>query len=115
MTATVKTKSRIEELNIQVRGIEDIKKISYIEYIKEKVMISIEQIKQMIIKRETEWLQEIHDDDEVQGYIDLMKDEVNECENIDELVRFYTMQGMDLYEGYEAIISILRENTKVEE
>ena len=51
-------------------------------------MISIEQIKQMIIKREIEWLQEIHDDDEVQGYIDLMKDDVNECENIDDLVGF---------------------------
>ena len=78
-------------------------------------MISIEEIKQMIIKREIEWLQEIHDDDEVQGYIDLMKDEVNECENIDDLVGFYTMRGLDLWEEYEAIISILRENTKVKE
>lgn len=79
-------------------------------------MISIEEIKQMIIKRETEWLQEIHDDDdEVQGYIDLMKDEVNECENIDDIVGLYTMRGWDLYEGYENIISMLRENTKVED
>ena len=78
-------------------------------------MISIEQIKQMIIKREIEWLQEIHDDDEVQGYIDLMKDDVNECENIDDLVGFFMSTGLDVEESHMAIIQMLRENTKVKE
>ena len=78
-------------------------------------MISIEEIKQMIIKREIEWLQEIHDDDEVQGYIDLMKDDVNECENIDDLVGFFMSTGLDIEESYMAIIQMLRENTKVKE
>ena len=78
-------------------------------------MISIEQIKQMIIKRETEWLQEIHDDDEVQGYIDLMKDDVNECENIDDLVGFFMSTGLDVEESHMAIIQMLRENAKVKE
>ena len=78
-------------------------------------MISIEQIKQMIIKRETEWLQEIHDDDEVQGYIDLMKDDVNECENIDDLVEFFMRTDLDVVESHMAIIQMIRENTKVKE
>lgn len=78
-------------------------------------MISIEQIKQMIIKREIEWLQEIHDDDEVQGYIDLMKDDVNECENIDDLVGFFMSTGLDVEESHMAIIQMIRENTKVKE
>ena len=78
-------------------------------------MISIEQIKQMIIKREIEWLQEIHDDDEVQGYIDLMKDDVNECENIDDLVGFFMSTDLDVEESHMAIIQMIRENTKVKE
>ena len=78
-------------------------------------MISIEEIKQMIIKREIEWLQEIHDDDEVQGYIDLMKDDVNECENIDDLVEFFMRTDLDVVESHMAIIQMIRENTKVKE
>ena len=78
-------------------------------------MISIEEIKQMIIKNETEWIEEIHDDDEIPGLVNGMIDDVNDCFCIDDLINFYTTKGLDEREGFEAIISILRENTQVKE
>jgi hypothetical protein len=78
-------------------------------------MISIDEIKQMIIKNETEWIEEIHDDDEIPGLVNGMIDDINDCFCIDDLVDFYTTKGLDEREGFEAIISILRENTQVKE
>ena len=78
-------------------------------------MISIEEIKQMIIKNETEWIEEIHDDDEIPGLVYGMIDDINECSCIDDLIDFYTTKGLDEREGFEAIIMILRENTQVKE
>jgi hypothetical protein len=78
-------------------------------------MISIEEIKQMIIKNETGWLQEIHGDDEAQMYVDGMKDEINSCEDIDDIADFYTSRGYGITEAYESIILVLRENTQVKE
>ena len=78
-------------------------------------MISIEEIKKMIIKNETEWIEEIHDDDEIPGLVYGMIDDINECSCIDDLVDFYTTKGLSIQEGFEAIIMILRENTQVKE
>ena len=76
-------------------------------------MIHIEEIKQMIIKKETEWIKEIHDDDEIPGLVNGMIDDINDCFCIDDLIEFYTTKGLDEREGFEAIVMILRENTQV--
>jgi hypothetical protein len=78
-------------------------------------MVSIEEIKQMIIKQETEWIEEIHDDKDIPIYVDGMRDDVNDCETIDDLVTFYTSTGLSINEGFEAIIKLLKENTKVKD
>jgi hypothetical protein len=78
-------------------------------------MISIEEIKQMIIKNETEWIEEIHDDDEIPGLVNGMIDDINDCFCIDDLIEFYTTKGLSIQEGFEAIVMILRENTQVKE
>ena len=78
-------------------------------------MISIEEIKQMVIKSETEWIEEIHDDDEIPGLVNGMKDDVNDCETIDDIVYFYASTGLSIDEGFESIIKLLRENTQVKE
>jgi len=78
-------------------------------------MISIEEIKQMIIKNETEWIEEIHDDEDIPTYVNGMKDDVDDCETIDDLVGFYTSTGLSINEGFESIIKLLRENTQVKE
>lgn len=78
-------------------------------------MISIEEIKQMIIKNETEWLKQIHGDDEAQMYIDGMIDEINDCKSINDIANFYVSRGYRVTEAYESIFYVLRENTQVKE
>jgi hypothetical protein len=48
-------------------------------------------------------------------YISGMKDEINECESIGEVIDFYLSKGMDLYEVTGTIISLLRSNCVVKE
>ena len=76
-------------------------------------MVTLDQIKTIIIKQETEWLEEIHDEDEAPMYILGMKDEVNECESIGDIVNFYLSKGMDLYKTTDTLISLLRNNCVV--
>jgi hypothetical protein len=69
-------------------------------------MITIQQLKEATIQKETEWLREVHKD-EAQIYIDGMKDDVNSCESVGGLVDFYIGCGYDMFEAYENIIDIL--------
>ncbi len=78
-------------------------------------MISIEEIKQMIIKNETGWLEEIHGDDEAPIYIGGLIDEINDCKSIDDIANFYVSRGYGITEAYESILHVLRENTQVKE
>jgi hypothetical protein len=78
-------------------------------------MISIEEIKQLVIQRETGWIEEINDDQDIPMYVNGMKDDVNECKNMNDIVEFFMSTGLDVEESYMAIIQMLRENTKVKE
>jgi len=78
-------------------------------------MISIEEIKQMIIKNETGWLKETHGDDKSQMYINGMKDDINECETLYDIVYFYQNRGYTIGMGWEVIVALLRENTQVKD
>jgi hypothetical protein len=69
-------------------------------------MITIQQLKDTIIQKETEWLREVHKD-EAQMRIDGMKDEINSCELVGDIVNFYTESGYDVFEAYENIIDAL--------
>jgi hypothetical protein len=82
-------------------------------------MITLEQIKQLVIKSETEWREEIlalnHDEDEIQHFINEMKDEINECDCVSDIVHFYLKSGIDLEDAYLEIISLLRNNSIIKE
>ena len=78
-------------------------------------MVTIEQIKTIIIKQETEWLEEIHDEDEASVYVLGMVDEVRECDTIDDILNFYVNRGMDMYEAVDVIVSLLRDNCVIKE
>ena len=69
-------------------------------------MITLQQLKEAIIQKETEWLREVHKD-EAQMYIDGMKDEINSCESVEDIINFYTESGYDMFEAYENIIDTL--------
>jgi hypothetical protein len=64
-------------------------------------MINFEQVKQITIEVEQEWILSIEGDlENVNGTID----EINNCNAIDDLVRFYEERGYDNKEAYETII-----------
>lgn len=69
-------------------------------------MITLQQLKEAIIQKETEWLREVHKD-EAQMYANGMKDEINSCESVEDIVNFYTESGYDMFEAYENIIDTL--------
>ena len=62
--------------------------------------LSIEEIKQMVIKNETEWLEQIHGNNEAQMYINGMIDEINDCKSINDIANFYVSRGYGVTESY---------------
>jgi hypothetical protein len=78
-------------------------------------MITLEQIKTLVIKSETEWLKEVHED-EAQHYIDGMIDEINECGCVSDIAMFYAnRRGDDVEEGLLIVLSLLRNNSIIKE
>jgi hypothetical protein len=64
-------------------------------------MINFEQVKQITIEVEQEWILSIEGDlENVNGTID----EINNCNTIGDLVRFYEERGYSNKEAYETII-----------
>ena len=67
-------------------------------------MINFEQVKEITLLVEQEWVMEVEDNlDNVQNTFD----EINSCETLSDLVRFYEERGYDNNEAYEIIISNL--------
>ena len=67
-------------------------------------MINFEQVKEITLLVEQEWVMEVEDNlDNVQNTFD----EINSCETLSDLVRFYEERGYDNKEAYEIIISNL--------
>ena len=79
-------------------------------------MVTLEQIKQLVIESETEWLLEVHDEDEVQHYIDGMKSDINDCGCISDIAMFYAnSRDEDFEEGLLTVLSIVRNNCVLKE
>ena len=67
-------------------------------------MINFEQVKEITLLVEQEWVMEVEGNlDNVQNTFD----EINSCETLSDLVRFYEERGYDNNEAYEIIISNL--------
>ena len=71
-------------------------------------MITLEQIKQLVIDSETSWLIDVHGEEDAKLYINGMTDEISECEDIDDIVEFYEKAGCSKAEGFKSIIDIMR-------
>ena len=67
-------------------------------------MINFEQVKEITLLVEQEWVMGVEGNlDNVQNTFD----EINSCETLSDLVRFYEERGYDNNEAYEIIISNL--------
>jgi len=68
-------------------------------------MINFEQVKQITIEIEKEWIKEVHgDNEEAIEYIQGTIEDINNCKTISDLVYFYNDRGYDNKEAYETII-----------
>lgn len=64
-------------------------------------MINFEQVKEITIEVEKEWVMDIEGNlDDVQNTFD----EINSCKTLSDLVRFYEERGYSNKEAYETII-----------
>jgi hypothetical protein len=65
--------------------------------------ITFEQVKQIIIEVETDWLYEVHND-EAGEYIEMMIEDVSCCNSYSQLAEWYEEHGFNISESYENII-----------
>jgi hypothetical protein len=77
-------------------------------------MIKLRELKELIIKNEIEFIEQVqHEDPKM--YIDGITDEINECDDIDDIILFYECHGYGLKTAYKIIIDLLMNSAQLKE
>jgi hypothetical protein len=77
-------------------------------------MIKLRELKELIIKNEIEFIEQVqHEDPKM--YIDGIKDEINMCDDIDDIILFYGNHGFKLKTACKIIIDLLMNSTQLKE
>lgn len=77
-------------------------------------MIKIKELKQLIIKGEIEFIEQVqHEDPKM--YIDGIKAEINECDDINDILEFYGNHGFELKIACKIIIDLLMNSAQLKE
>jgi hypothetical protein len=77
-------------------------------------MIKLRELKELIIKNEIEFIEQVqHEDPKM--YIDGIKDEINMCDDIDDIILFYENHGFGLKTAYKIIIDLLMNSAQLKE
>ncbi len=75
-------------------------------------MIKLRELKELIVKNEIEFIEQVqHEDPKM--YIDGIKDEINMCDDIDDIIEFYVNHGYNVRESCEIIINLLMETAQL--
>ena len=75
-------------------------------------MVSFRELKELIIENEVESMVDVHGED-ASMYIDGIIDEINMCEDIDDIISFYDQHGIDTREAFYIVTELLRNNTNL--
>jgi hypothetical protein len=75
-------------------------------------MVSFRELKELIIKNEVESMVDVHGED-APMYIDGITDEINMCEDIDDIISFYDQHGIDTREAFYIVTELLMNNTNL--
>ena len=75
-------------------------------------MVSFRELKELIIKNEVESMVDVHGED-ASMYIDGIIDEINMCEDIDDIISFYDQHGIDTREAFYIVTELLMNNTNL--
>ena len=74
-------------------------------------MIKLRELKELIINNEIEFIEQVQHLENPKMYIDGLKDEINFCDTIDDIVLFYEKHGYG--SPMSKIINLLMENTSL--
>jgi hypothetical protein len=75
-------------------------------------MVSFRELKELIIENEVESMVDVHEED-ASMYIDGIIDEINMCEDIDDIISFYDQHGIDTREAFYIVTELLMNNTNL--
>jgi hypothetical protein len=75
-------------------------------------MVSFRELKELIIKNEVESMVDVHGED-ASMYIDGITDEINMCEDIDDIISFYDQHGIDTREAFYIVTELLMNNANL--
>jgi hypothetical protein len=75
-------------------------------------MVSFRELKELIIENEVESMVDVHGED-ASMYIDGIIDEINMCEDIDDIISFYDQHGIDTREAFYIVTELLMNNTNL--
>jgi hypothetical protein len=75
-------------------------------------MVSFRELKELIVENEVESMVDVHGED-ASMYINGIIDEINLCEDIDDIISFYYQHGIDMREAFYIVTDLLRNNTNL--
>jgi hypothetical protein len=75
-------------------------------------MVSFRELKELIIENEVESMVDVHGED-APMYIDGIADEINMCEDIDDIISFYDQHAIDMREAFYIVTELLMNNTNL--
>jgi len=75
-------------------------------------MVSLRELKELLLQDEIEFMEDAYGKD-FQMHIDGMKDELNLCGSVDDIVSYYGTRGFDLEEAYNNVIECLMNSTNL--
>ena len=75
-------------------------------------MIKLRDLKELIINNEIEFIEQVqHEDPKM--YIDGIKDEINMCDDIDNILEFYGNHGFELKTASKIVIDLLMNSAQL--
>jgi len=75
-------------------------------------MVSFRELKELIIENEVEFMVDVHGED-ASMYIDGITDEINMCEDIDDIISFYDQHAIDIREAFYIVTELLMNNSNL--
>jgi hypothetical protein len=75
-------------------------------------MVSFRELKELIVENEVESMVDVHGED-ASMYIDGIIDEINMCEDIDDIISFYDQHGIYMVEAFYIVTELLMNNTNL--
>ena len=75
-------------------------------------MIKLRDLKELIINNEIEFIEQVHHEDP-KMYIDVIKDKINMCDDIDDILEFYRSYKFEVKTASKIVIDLLMNSAQL--